>query len=121
MRGQRDQSSLDDKHAVMEHGSAEPGVRQCCYAEQAAAIESLIPEGAVVVDVGCGPALPYRRSKSWFLIGVDMSYESLRANTDVDLPVYASAAGPLGRCDRESLRHPPFRWSEPPREPASRR
>lgn len=36
-------------------------------------------------------ALPYRRPKPWFLIGVDMSYESLRANAGIDLPVYASA------------------------------
>ena len=63
MRGQRDRSFFDDKHAVMEHGSAEPGVRRCCYAEQATAIESVIP-GGVVVDVGCGPALPYRRSEA---------------------------------------------------------
>ena len=91
MRRQLDRSFFDDKHAVMEHGSAEPGVRRCCYAEQAAAIETLIPGGAVVVDVGCGPALSYQRPESSFLIGVDMSYESLRANTEVDLPVYASA------------------------------
>ena len=92
MREQRDGSFFDDKHAVMEHGSAEPGVRRCCYAEQATVIESAIPAGAVVVDVGCGPALPYRRAKSWTLIGVDLSYESLRANTEVDIPVYGSAA-----------------------------
>ena len=92
MREQRDGSFFDDKHAVMEHGSAEPGVRRCCYAEQATVIESAIPAGAVVVDVGCGPALPYRRAKAWTLIGVDLSYESLRANTGVDIPVYGSAA-----------------------------
>ena len=92
MRGQRDGSFFDDKHEVMEHGSAEPGVRRCCYAEQATVIESAIPPGAVVVDVGCGPALPYRRAKAWTLIGVDLSYESLRANTEVDIPVYGSAA-----------------------------
>lgn len=91
MRGQLDRSFFDDKHAVMEHGSAEPGVRRCCYAEQAAVIEALIPGKAVVVDVGCGPALSYQRPKSSFLIGVDMSYESLCANTEVDLAVYASA------------------------------
>ena len=97
MRGQRDGSFFDDKHGVMEHGSAEPGVRRCCYAEQATAIESAIPAEAVVVDVGCGPALPYRRSKPWTLIGVDLSYESLRANTEVDIRVYGSAADlPLG-------------------------
>lgn len=92
MRGQRDESFFDDKHEVMEHGSAEPGVRRCCYAEQATVIESAIPAGAVVVDVGCGPALPYRRTKPWTLIGVDLSYESLRANTEVDIRVYGSAA-----------------------------
>lgn len=97
MRGQRDGSFFDDKHEVMEHGSAEPGVRRCCYAEQATLIESAIPAGAVVVDVGCGPALPYRRTKPWTLIGVDLSYESLRANTEVDIRVYGSAADlPLG-------------------------
>lgn len=91
MRTQLDRSFFDDKHAVMEHGSSEPGVRRCCYAEQAEVIEALIPGKAVVVDVGCGPALPYRRPGSSFLIGVDMSYDSLRANAEVDLPVYASA------------------------------
>ena len=97
MRGQRDGSFFDDKHEVMEHGSAEPGVRRCCYAEQATVIESAIPAGAVLVDVGCGPALPYRRTKPWTLIGVDLSYESLRANTEVDIRVYGSAADlPLG-------------------------
>jgi SAM-dependent methyltransferase len=92
MREQRAGSFFDDKHAVMEHGSAEPGVRRCCYAEQATVIESAIPVGAVVVDVGCGPALPYRRTKPWVLIGIDLSYESLRANSEVDIPVYGSAA-----------------------------
>ena len=97
MRGQRDGSFFDDKHEVMEHGSAEPGVRRCCYAEQATVIESAIPAGAVVVDVGCGPTLQYRRTKPWVLIGVDLSYESLRANTEVDIRVYGSAADlPLG-------------------------
>ena len=39
-----------------------------------------------------GPALPYRRAQPWVLIGVDLSYESLRANTEVDVKVYGSAA-----------------------------
>jgi hypothetical protein len=36
----------------MKHGSAEARVRRCCYVEQATAIESAFPAGAVVVDVG---------------------------------------------------------------------
>ena len=92
MRAHRDGSYFDDKHEVMEHGSAEPGVRRCCYSEQAGVIEAAIPSGSVVVDIGCGPALPYRRTQPWFLIGVDLSYDSLRANKEVDLKVYGSAA-----------------------------
>lgn len=104
MRPQRDGSFFDDKHEVMEHGSAEPGVRRCCYAEQAAVIESAIPSGSIVVDIGCGPALPYHRIQPWVLIGVDLSYESLRANTEVDVRVYGSAADlPLADCSVDAI------------------
>ncbi len=121
MREQRDGSFFDDKHEVMEHGSAEPGVRRCCYAEQATVIESAIPSGAVVVDVGCGPALPYRRAQPWVLIGVDLSYESLRANTEVDITGLRVGGGPasrrpLGRRHRESLRDPSLWRPDPPGE-----
>ena len=87
----RTASYFDDKHQVMEHGSATPGVRRLCYAEQAKIIESSLAPSTTVLDVGCGPALPYRRTVPYFLIGIDPSYESLRQNLEVDLRVYGYA------------------------------
>jgi ubiquinone/menaquinone biosynthesis C-methylase UbiE len=84
-------SWFDDKHQIMRHGSETAGVRRCCYAEQASIIESSLGPGTTVLDVGCGPALPYQRTRPYFLIGLDPSYESLRENVAVDLRVYGHA------------------------------
>jgi len=45
----------------------------------------------VILDVGCGPRLPYVRPSQSLVLGVDASFESLRRNIDVDVRVYASA------------------------------
>jgi ubiquinone/menaquinone biosynthesis C-methylase UbiE len=47
--------------------------------------------GQVVLDVGCGPVLPYEKPAETFVIGLEASYESIRANRSVDLRVYGSA------------------------------
>src|SRR5581483_2087834 len=47
--------------------------------------------GSLVVDVGCGPALPYSRPPGVYIVGVDPSFESVRANKDVDLRIYGTA------------------------------
>ena len=90
---------FDAKHQVMQHGSDKPGVRRLCYAEQASFLEEHLRPGSVVLDVGCGPKLPYCRVRSYFLIGLDPSYESLRQNAGVDLRVYGHA-GALPLPDR---------------------
>jgi SAM-dependent methyltransferase len=83
----------------MQHGSDKPGVRRLCYAQQANLVEHHLRPGTLVVDVGCGPKLPYQRTRPYFLIGLDPSYESLRQNRDVDLRVYGHA-GALPLPDR---------------------
>jgi ubiquinone/menaquinone biosynthesis C-methylase UbiE len=45
----------------------------------------------IVLDVGCGSALPYTPNDGSFVIGLDASFESVRANTQVDMRVYGSA------------------------------
>ncbi len=73
----------------------DPGTRRVFYAQQAKWLESRLaefPGRTVVVDVGCGPKLPYRRSREYFLIGVDPSFESIRRNDEVDLRVFGYAA-----------------------------
>jgi SAM-dependent methyltransferase len=68
------------------------------YEQQVRRFEEAAKPGTVVLDVGCGPRIPYSRSSDFLLIGVDPSFESIRANTSLDIPVYAnSQALPLPR------------------------
>ena len=85
-------SYFDGRYQVMQHGNANEGVRCLCYEQQARFVEPYLRPGSVVLDVGCGPALPYSKDPDCFLIGLDPSLESLRANKTVDLRVYGTAA-----------------------------
>jgi ubiquinone/menaquinone biosynthesis C-methylase UbiE len=84
-------SFFDQQHRVMQHGSDKEGVRRLCYAQQAAILEQQLPSSGVILDVGCGPKLPYGRGSDQLVIGVDPSFESLRQNPDLDLRVFAYA------------------------------
>jgi ubiquinone/menaquinone biosynthesis C-methylase UbiE len=100
LMGERSNSSFfDDKHQVMQRGNEGEGVRCLCYDQQEQVLAGYLRPGAVVVDVGCGPALPYSRTPEAFIIGVEPSFESIRANRDVDLRVYGTA-GALPLPDR---------------------
>ncbi len=74
----------------------DPGTRCVFFSQQTKWLDfrlaRLLGEEPVVVDVGCGPKLPYRRSRRYFLIGVDPSFESVRRNDEVDLRVFGKAA-----------------------------
>jgi SAM-dependent methyltransferase len=50
-----------------------------------------VPRGATVLDVGCGPQAPYKRGDNWFLIGLEPSLNSLRANKSLDLRLHGSS------------------------------
>ena len=82
---------FDGQFRVMTHGSDQPGARAAFYEQQGAALSRALDGAAVVVDIGCGPRLPYRRPSGALVIGVDPSYESLRQNSDVDVRLHASA------------------------------
>ena len=84
-------SFFDDRHAMMTAGNAQEGVRCLCYEDQAHVVEPLLKPGALVLDVGCGPTLPYTKPADTFVIGLEASYDSIRANRAVDLRVYGSA------------------------------
>lgn len=85
------EASFDDKFEIMQRGSELEGVRCLCYDQQARFFEEYLKPGMVVLDVGCGPALPYGKKQDCFLIGLDASYESLRANSVVNLRVHGRA------------------------------
>jgi len=84
-------SFFDDRHEVMTAGNGGAGIRCLCYEGQAAVVESLLRPGSLVLDVGCGPTLPYEKPADAFVIGLDASYESIRANRRVDMRIYGSA------------------------------
>jgi SAM-dependent methyltransferase len=86
-------SFFDDKFAVMQKGHEEQGGEwQFAYAQQIALLEENLKRGGVVLDIGCGPALPYTKPANAFTIGLDYSLPSIAANSQVDLKVCASAA-----------------------------
>jgi len=85
-------SFFDDKYQVMAEGNAKGGARCICYDRQGALVESLLRPGTTVLDVGCGPTLPYAKPADTFVIGLDASYESIVANDRVDMRIYGTAA-----------------------------
>jgi ubiquinone/menaquinone biosynthesis C-methylase UbiE len=91
--GDRSQISFfDDKHQVMAEGNEGEGSQCICYERQAGVVEMSLRPGAIVVDVGCGPTLPYEKPSDAFVIGLEASYESIRVNDKVDMRIYGTAA-----------------------------
>ena len=80
----------DTRYQTMQAVQATEGIRTLCYDQQVALLESLIRPGMTVLDVGCGPNLPYRAPHA-YVIGLDPSAASLAANTDVDERIVGSA------------------------------
>jgi ubiquinone/menaquinone biosynthesis C-methylase UbiE len=85
-------SFFDDKHEVMTTGNQGEGIQCICYEQQAGLVESLFQPGTLVLDVGCGPTLPYEKPSDTFVMGLEASYESIRVNDKVDMRIYGTAA-----------------------------
>jgi ubiquinone/menaquinone biosynthesis C-methylase UbiE len=85
-------SYFDDKFEVMRRGHDNAVERALCYDRQCAILCDYLRPGHTLLDVGCGPSLPYRRPAGVRAIGMDPSFASIRANSDVDLRVMASAS-----------------------------
>jgi len=84
-------SFFDDKFEVMRRGHEGEGEWAFCYAQQTALLTGYLRPGQVVLDVGCGPTLPYSKPPGVVVIGLDPSFHSIRANHEVDLRVCGSA------------------------------
>jgi ubiquinone/menaquinone biosynthesis C-methylase UbiE len=83
-------SFFDNKFHVMQRGHDDDGEWGFCYAEQVRLLEKYLKPGMLVLDVGCGPSLPYEK-KGAFVIGLEPSFASIHANPDVDMRVFGSA------------------------------
>jgi len=84
-------SFFDDKFQVMTRGHQCAAEWNLCYAQQIGLLDALLQPGQVVLDVGCGPALPYRPPAGVTVVGLEPSFDSIRANGDVALRVNGSA------------------------------
>lgn len=85
-------SFFDDKYKIMAAGhSGKGGDWQIGYQQQIQMIEKMIKDKKAILDVGCGPEIPYRKFSCNTLIGVEYSFPSVAANQSVDLPICASA------------------------------
>lgn len=84
-------SAFDQHHQTMQAGNQGEGVRCLCYEQQTHFLQPFIRPGSTVLDAGCGPALPYARHDDVFIIGLDPSYPSVRANRALDLRIHGTA------------------------------
>ena len=82
---------FDDRHKVMSEGKHDAATWSIFYESQARRVKECIKADSIVLDVGCGPGIPYERVVDFLLIGMDPSYESIRANAAVDIPVYGQS------------------------------
>jgi len=87
----RSGSYFDELHGTMTAHNAKEGVNEVFYAKQFAYLESILQPGMTILDVGCGPAVGYRRPPGTLLIGVDPSYQSIAANNSVDVRIFGGA------------------------------
>jgi len=91
MTGAIQKSFFDDKFETMQKGHERKGEWDFCYAQQTDLLESYLRPGQLILDVGCGPSLPYSRPEGAVVLGLEPSFNSIRANRDVDLRVNGSA------------------------------
>ena len=91
MMGSIQKSFFDDKYETMQRGHQEEGEWAFCYAQQTALLTSYLRAGQVVLDIGCGPSLPYSVPPGVTVVGLEPSFNSIRVNKDVSLRVNASA------------------------------
>lgn len=75
----------------MQHGhSRDGGDWELCYKRQVKLVETILRPGQVILDFGCGPLLPYKPPLETFVIGLEPSFPSIRANRQVSLAVCGS-------------------------------
>lgn len=84
-------SYFDRIYPIMQASNHAPGTWELFYSRQAAAVENCLQPGQLVIDVGCGPEIVYRKNGA-FVVGVDASFASIRENRAADIRVFGSAA-----------------------------
>jgi ubiquinone/menaquinone biosynthesis C-methylase UbiE len=104
MSPEASESFFDDKFHVMKHGKENQGEWDFCYEEQTKLLSRSLKPGMLVLDIGCGPVLPYDKPEGVDIVGLEPSFHSIRVNRQVDLRVYGSAyAIPLANASVDAV------------------
>jgi len=82
---------FDAAHQIMQTGNESPEISALCYSQQSRLAIGMIKPGDVVVDIGCGPSIHYEKPRDCVLIGIDPSFESIRANQSLDIRIFGGA------------------------------
>ena len=82
---------FDGLHEVMQEGNDSPEICALCYDQQSRLLQDAIHPGDIVLDIGCGPVIHFDKPNGCVLIGIDPSFESIRANRALDIRVFGSA------------------------------
>ena len=82
---------FDAAHQVMQVGNQSHEIATLCYTEQSRLAVEMIRPGDVVLDIGCGPTINYEKPTDCVLIGMDPSFESIRANKALDIRIFGGA------------------------------
>jgi SAM-dependent methyltransferase len=85
-------SFFDDKFQVMQDGHLEGrGDWEFAYRQQVDFITPYLERARMILDVGCGPLICYKKPAGAFVTGLEYSLPSIRSNRDVDLAICGSA------------------------------
>jgi ubiquinone/menaquinone biosynthesis C-methylase UbiE len=85
------EADFDTLYETMEENNAADVITKIMYERQSALVGSVMKPGMVVLDIGCGPAVPYKKTPGAFLVGLDPSLPSVRRNASLDLALCCSA------------------------------
>jgi SAM-dependent methyltransferase len=92
-------SFFDDTFEMMRNQLLEKGASWRVVCErQVEFLQDYFHAGQIILDVGCGPCLPYRQPAGAFVIGLEPSLPSIRENDQVDLGVCGTATN-IPLCD----------------------
>jgi SAM-dependent methyltransferase len=90
-------ADFDSLYVTMQENNTTDVISKIMYSRQSALVESMMKPGLVVLDIGCGPSVPYKKTPGVFLVGLDPSFASVRRNDVLDLALCGSATAlPLG-------------------------
>ena len=89
--GGPDEADFDTLHEVMQENNEQDVIWRLMYERQSRLVEESLRPGMVLLDVGCGPRLPYRPNSQVVVVGVEPSFASIRRNDDLDLRLCGGA------------------------------